>query len=151
MDNITLERSVLQRGGMISVIVENDNIYQLSGWNMQKVPVGVTMNKYNELKQVADGYYNVLIEKGILEKPKTPEEIAQEQQKLMNEMFNQMKAMQDEIKSLKLKSSPVKEEKVETNEIMFNAEPEVVESKIEEATMEKTEEKKHDRKLLTFK
>lgn len=147
MDNITYERGILQRSGMVSALIENDNIYQVSGWNAQKLLIGVSINKYNELKEIADGYYNVLVEKGIIEKPKTPEEIAQEQQKLMNEMFNQMKYMQEEIKNLK--QQPIIEEQViEKNPIINNIE-ETKENIISENKNSKEEKK--EKKLLNFK
>lgn len=145
MDNITYERGILQRSGMVSALIENDNIYQVSGWNSQKVLIGVGVNKYNELKEIADGYYNVLVEKGIIEKPKSQEEIMQEQQKLMNEMFNQMKDMQQEIKNLK--TVPVKEEKEEKKVVDTGF---VFENKnIDNDVV--IENKKNEKKLLNFK
>lgn len=78
--------------------IENENILQINNFSGQKNIIGVTLKKYNELKEIADKYYNTLIEKGIIEKPKTQED-------LMNEMLNQMKIMQEEIISLKQKDN----------------------------------------------
>ena len=77
--------------------MDNDNIYQYNNFSNQKTLIGVSIKKYNELKEIADKYYNILVEKNIIEKPKTQED-------LMSEMLKQMKEMQEEIKSLKNKN-----------------------------------------------
>ncbi|WP_294403106.1 hypothetical protein [uncultured Clostridium sp.] len=77
--------------------MDNDNIYQYNNFSNQKTLIGVSVKKYNELKEIADKYYNILVEKNIIEKPKTQED-------LMSEMLKQMKEMQEEIKSLKNKN-----------------------------------------------
>lgn len=77
--------------------MDNDNIYQYNNFSNQKTLIGVTAKKYNDLKEIADKYYNILVEKNIIEKPKTQED-------LMSEMLKQMKEMQEEIKSLKNKN-----------------------------------------------
>ena len=82
---------------LISCTMDNDNIYQYNNFSNQKTLIGVTAKKYNDLKEIADKYYNILVEKNIIEKPKTQED-------LMSEMLKQMKEMQEEIKSLKNKN-----------------------------------------------
>lgn len=82
---------------LISCTMDNDNIYQYNNFSNQKTLIGVSIKKYNELKEIADKYYNILVEKNIIEKPKTQED-------LMSEMLKQMKEMQEEIKSLKNKN-----------------------------------------------
>ena len=82
---------------LISCTMDNDNIYQYNNFSNQKTLIGVSVKKYNELKEIADKYYNILVEKNIIEKPKTQED-------LMSEMLKQMKEMQEEIKSLKNKN-----------------------------------------------
>ena len=82
---------------LISCTIDNDNIYQYNNFSNQKTLIGITVKKYNDLKEIADKYYNILVEKNIIEKPKTQED-------LMSEMLKQMKEMQEEIKSLKNKN-----------------------------------------------
>ncbi len=82
---------------LINCTMDNDNIYQYNNFSNQKTLIGVSVKKYNELKEIADKYYNILVEKNIIEKPKTQED-------LMSEMLKQMKEMQEEIKSLKNKN-----------------------------------------------
>ena len=82
---------------LISCTMDNDNIYQYNNFSNQITLIGVSIKKYNELKEIADKYYNILVEKNIIEKPKTQED-------LMSEMLKQMKEMQEEIKSLKNKN-----------------------------------------------
>lgn len=134
MDNITYERGVFQRNNVFSASIEGDDIYQIN-WNAQKNLIGVSTKKYNELKEVANKYYDILIDKGIIEKPKTQEEIVQEQQKLMNDMFSQMKLMQEEINNLRNTNTVDKTKS---------------EEKLEEESAVK-EEKKNEKKLLSFK
>lgn len=128
---------------MINASIENDEIYQIIGWNAQKNKIGVTLKKYNELKEIADGYYNVLVEKGIIEKPKTAEEIAKEQQKIMTDMLNQMKIMQEEIKDLK------KSEKNNIEELNIMPIKDNKNDMQENIVLQ--ENKKSDKKLLNFK
>ena len=66
--------------GLMTAIIENDNIFQIAGYNaQQKTQIGVTISKYNELKELTEKYYNILVEKGIIVKEKTQQELLQEQ------------------------------------------------------------------------
>lgn len=76
----------------ITCIVENGNIYKVEYGN--KTILGVTAEAYNSLKELSekavsrneelakekDKYYNMLIEAGIIKKPKTTEELIAETQ-----------------------------------------------------------------------
>ena len=48
------------------------------------------MKKYQDTLDLLNTYYNKLIELGVIEKEKTPEDIAKEQQQMMQAMFTQM-------------------------------------------------------------
>lgn len=63
--------------------------------------IGVTLEKYKELEDISMQYYNKLIEAGLIEKEKTPEEIAAEQNKLINSLFNELKDLKEELRSIK--------------------------------------------------
>lgn len=145
MDNITYEKGTYQRSSFFSAAIDGDDIYQI-GWNAQRSLIGVSLKKYKELKEIADGYYNVLIEKGILEKPKTQEEIIKEQQKCMNEMFNQIKIMQEEIKNLKDTPNGTIKDTLETN---INQEHLLQDSSKDVEQIK--EDKKNEKRLLNFK
>lgn len=92
--------------------IDGDNIYS-SDFYGNKQLVGVTMKKHQETLDLLDTYYKKLIEVGVIEKEKTPEEIAKEQQKMMQAMMEQMQAMQATIQTLQGQSQQYKGEKNE--------------------------------------
>lgn len=81
----------------IAVDIRNDEIIDVA--NNRKI--GVVIEKYKELENISMEYYNKLIEAGIIEKEKTPEEIAKEQNELISNLYKEIKSMQQEIRSLK--------------------------------------------------
>ena len=81
-----------------------------------------------------------------MEKPKTQEEIIKEQQKCMNEMFNQIKIMQEEIKNLKDTPNGTIKDTLETN---INQEHLLQDSSKDVEQIK--EEKKNEKRLLNFK
>ena len=58
------------------------------------------MKKYQDTLDLLNTYYNKLIELGVIEKEKTPEDIAKEQQQMMQAMFTQMQMMQEKLDNL---------------------------------------------------
>lgn len=62
--------------------------------------VGYTTDEYNKAMQVAQGYEKILYEKGILTKPKTPEEINQELQKTLTQMQSAMSVLVAKVEKL---------------------------------------------------
>lgn len=76
-------------------------IYEVNTLYGNKTRVGVTDTKYNELKELADGYYQKLVELGAITPPKTPEQIQQETMQIMSGLMEQMKSMQAEMEALK--------------------------------------------------
>lgn len=96
----------------ITCIVENGNIFKLEYG--QKNCIGVTADIYNELKNSAekaltrneelakekDKYYQMLVDNGIIKKPKTTEELIQEtqnQQKTIMETLNKLTNVLDKL------------------------------------------------------
>lgn len=70
--------------------------------------LGVTSDEYNKAIETAKGFENILYDKGILQKPKTPEEINQElqstlkqAQEMMSTMAQSIASLNDEVKLLK--------------------------------------------------
>lgn len=95
----------------MSCVVENGEIYQVSFNGRQKI--GVTQQAYDELMQIANEYKNVLIEKGIIEKEKTPEEIQLENQQMMANMLEIINNLSNEVKELK--ENAIKYPRTDTN------------------------------------
>jgi hypothetical protein len=87
--------------------IDGDNILTTDYYGNKQV-IGVTSKKYKETMELLTTYYNKLVEVGVIEKEKTAEDIAKEQQLMMQTLMNQMKAMQDKLDSLQ-------ENKGETN------------------------------------
>ena len=84
--------------------IDGDNIISTDFYGNKQV-VGVTMKKYQDTLDLLNTYYNKLIELGIIEKEKTPEDIAKEQQQMMQAMFAQMQVMQEKLDSLPSKNN----------------------------------------------
>ena len=81
----------------IAVDIKDGNISDVSTGKK----IGVTLEKHKELEDISMQYYNKLIEAGLIEKEKTPEEIAAEQNKLINSLFNELKDLKAELRSIK--------------------------------------------------
>lgn len=79
--------------------IDGDNIYSADFYGNKQV-IGVTMKKHQETLDLLNTYYNKLIDLGIIEKEKTPEDIAKEQQQMMQSMIAQMKSMQEKLDNL---------------------------------------------------
>lgn len=81
------------------------NIYQINGFASfgagSRTQVGVTLQAYNDLKQMCQQYYDKLVDVGVIQKEKTPAEIQAEQAQLMAEMLTTMKALKQEVEVLK--------------------------------------------------
>lgn len=92
--------------------IDGDNIVSTDFYG-NKTVVGVTTKKYEETMNLLNEYYNKLVDAGIIQKEKTPEEIVKEQQDLMNNMMIQMKEMQSRLDSLQNSNHNILEEKNE--------------------------------------
>ena len=73
--------------GQFVALVENGIIYQLNSFTGQKVQIGVVQQVFDELQEITDGYYKKLVEAGIIQEPKTNEQIIAEQQEAMAKML----------------------------------------------------------------
>lgn len=90
--------------GQFMGIVEGSTIYQLTAFGFgqqQKIAIGVTQQAFDELQAITDGYYNKLVELGVIVPPKTAEELAVEQQKVIADMYDIIKGLKSEIEELK--------------------------------------------------
>lgn len=91
--------------------IDGDNILSTDFYGNKQV-VGVTMKKHKETLDLLNTYYNKLIELGVIEKEKTPEDIAKEQQQMMQAMFAQMQSMQEKLDSLQNKNDEIIEKDI---------------------------------------
>lgn len=96
-----IEQSTLKATPSGICTVEDGVIYEVNALYGTKTRVGVTDGKYNELKELADSYYNKLVELGAIVPPKTPEQIQQETMQVMQGMLKQMQTLQQELEVLK--------------------------------------------------
>lgn len=96
-----IEQSTLKTTASGICTVEDGIIYEVNALYGTKTRVGVTDGKYNELKELADSYYNKLVELGAIVPPKTPEQIQQETMQVMQGMLKQMQTLQQEMEVLK--------------------------------------------------
>lgn len=64
--------------------IDGDNILSTDFYG-NKTIVGVTSKKYKDTVDLLNTYYNKLVELGVIEKEKTPEDLAKEQQQMMQE------------------------------------------------------------------
>lgn len=75
--------------------------------------LGVTSDEYNKAIETAKGFENILYDKGILQKPKTPEEINQELQQTLKQTQDMMASMAQSIASLNNEVKTLKDQKNE--------------------------------------
>lgn len=66
--------------------------------------IGYTAEEYNKAVSTAKEFEKILYDKGILQKPKTPEEINRELQEAMKQMTQSIANLNAEINSLKKES-----------------------------------------------
>lgn len=89
--------------------IEGDNILS-SDFYGNKTLIGVTIKKYQDTLDLLNTYYNKLVELGVIEKEKTPEEVAKEQQEMIKTMMLQMQHMQEKIDSLNEQNQAIRKD-----------------------------------------
>lgn len=129
VSNVAIERTQFYNS-CFNAYIQGDNIIQADFYG-NSTAVGITnqkaqqlINENKELKELLDKYTNKLVELGVIQKEKTPEEIMQEQTALIQKMSESLTAMQNEIISLKEKkddrltrsTEPVSDVSTEHNE-----------------------------------
>lgn len=80
--------------------VEDNTILQCNyGQPFKKI--GVTMEKYNDALKLINEYRNKLIELGVIEKEKTPEELQKETNALLLKLNERMNSMEEQLNEYK--------------------------------------------------
>ena len=86
--------------GQFVAIVENGAIYQLNSFTGQRLQIGVVQQVFDELQEITDGYYKKLVEAGIIQEPKSNEQIIAEQQEAMNKMLEAINKLTAKVEEL---------------------------------------------------
>jgi DNA-binding transcriptional regulator YhcF (GntR family) len=86
--------------GQFVALVENGTIYQVNSFTGQRIQVGVVQQVFDELKGIADEYYQKLVDAGIIKEPKTNEQIIAEQQEMMAEMMKAITKLTKKVEEL---------------------------------------------------
>lgn len=93
--------------------IEDNTILQCNyGQPFKKI--GVTMEKYNDALKLINEYRNKLIELGVIEKEKTPEELQKETNALLVKLNERMNNMEERLNEYK---------KSNTNSGQFSSQP----------------------------
>lgn len=71
-------------------VIEGDKICDKDLYG-NKTVIGVTNKAYEDLNKITEEYYNKLVELGVIVPEKTPEQIQQEQNQLMQDLLQQIK------------------------------------------------------------
>ncbi len=83
--------------------VEDNTILQCNyGQPFKKI--GVTIEKYNDALKLINEYRNKLIELGVIEKEKTPEELQKETNALLVKLNERMNSMEEQLNEYKKSS-----------------------------------------------
>lgn len=88
--------------------IEGDNILSTDFYGNKQM-IGVTTKKYQDTLNLLNTYYDKLVELGAIQKEKTPEEIAKEQQEIMQAMYSQMQSLQEKIDNMQKEQNAIKE------------------------------------------
>lgn len=86
--------------GQFVAFCDNGCIYQVNSFTGQRVQVGVTKQTFDELQKITDGYYDKLVELGIIIPPKSNEEIIREQQEMMSKMYDAIDKLTKKVEEL---------------------------------------------------
>lgn len=76
--------------------IEDNAIIQVGSYGNPPKKIGITLNKYEELLSLLDQYRNKLIELGVIEKEKTPEELQKENQALLSAILKRLDNLEKE-------------------------------------------------------
>lgn len=79
---------------MVSAVVSGEDIYQCDIYGRTNNKIGVTLKKYNEATETLSKYYNKLVELGVIQEEKKPED-------MMKEFMAEIRTLRNEIKQLK--------------------------------------------------
>ena len=79
----------------MNCIIENGQIYKITSFNEREL-IGYDLSTCNEALNKAEDYYNQLVEHGIIEKPKTQEDINKELLETIKKMNKKIEMLEGE-------------------------------------------------------
>lgn len=101
MDITTENKTIYSNiNGQFVALVDNGYIYQLNSFTGQRMQIGVLKQTFDELQEITDGYYKKLVEAGIIQEPKSNEQIIAEQQAMMAEMMNAINRLTKKVEEM---------------------------------------------------
>jgi hypothetical protein len=101
MDITTENKTIYSNiNGQFVALVDNGYIYQLNSFTGQRMQIGVLKQTFDELQEITDGYYKKLVEAGIIQEPKSNEQIIAEQQAMMAEMMNAINKLTKKVEEM---------------------------------------------------
>ena len=101
MDITTENKTIYSNiNGQFVALVDNGYIYQLNSFTGQRMQIGVLKQTFDELQEITDGYYKKLVEAGIIQEPKSNEQIIAEQQAMMAEMMKAITKLTKKVEEL---------------------------------------------------
>lgn len=101
MDITTENKTIYSNiNGQFVAMVDNGYIYQLNSFTGQRMQIGVLKQTFDELQEITDGYYKKLVEAGIIQEPKSNEQIIAEQQAMMAEMMNAINKLTKKVEEM---------------------------------------------------
>lgn len=101
MDITTENKTIYSNiNGQFVALVDNGYIYQLNSFTGQRIQIGVLKQTFDELQEITDGYYKKLVEAGIIQEPKTNEQIIAEQQAMMLKLYESIEQLTKKVEGL---------------------------------------------------
>lgn len=79
---------------MVPAVISGDDIIQCDMYGRSQTKIGVSLKKYNEATETLQKYYDKLVELGVIQEEKKPEE-------MMKEFMEEIRTLRAEIKHLK--------------------------------------------------
>ena len=79
---------------MVPAVITGDDIIQCDMYGRSQTKIGVSLKKYNEATETLQKYYDKLVELGVIQEEKKPEE-------MMKEFMEEIRTLRAEIKHLK--------------------------------------------------
>ena len=92
-----MQQSFCQMQAPLLCSIQNNKIVQIDGYNRVIRELGVTTEQYEEALKVAMGYKEKLEEAGLIKKPKTPQELHDEQMAIMQSLMKEVNDLKQQV------------------------------------------------------
>lgn len=92
-----MQQNFCQMQAPMLCCIQNNKIVQVDGYNRVIRELGVTGEQYEEALKVAMGYKEKLEDAGLLKKPKTPQELHDEQMAMMQSLMREVNILKEQV------------------------------------------------------